>query len=416
MTNFFCASLPRSLRVFWFLNILLGVVCIGLLLLQKYILHHPNPYNLPLLPISRGADLMTYQRRFVYFHHVQVFSTQIPTPPYAYPAPVALLYKFFYLSHQHVHRFFYSLTGGLTLVLAAILVRAMRQRRAGLPCALLFVGSALLFSFPFWLEFSLGNMEICLFLLLAAAVLAFLRGHDYAAATLIGIATALKIYPFVFFAMLFSRRRFKPIAVGVAVVLALNFVSLWLLSGSFAASQRGVNDGIAWFRSHYMLRYRNETPFDHSLFSLFKLLSHMRGVDTIPAAALTLYLAVAAITGVALYFLKIRFLPILNQILCLCVLSVLLPPTSHDYTLIHLYVPWALLVVYALEYANSARPLRGLMPAFVCFAIVFSPLTEFASTQPSVAGQIKAVTLIVLLGIGLSFRFEPAQPLAVATS
>jgi len=112
MTNFFCASLPRSLRVFWLLNILLGVVCIGLLLLQKYILHHPNPYNLPLLPISRGADLMTYQRRFVYFHHVQVFSTQIPTPPYAYPAPVALLYKFFYLSHQHVHRFFYSLTGG----------------------------------------------------------------------------------------------------------------------------------------------------------------------------------------------------------------------------------------------------------------------------------------------------------------
>ena len=54
-----------------------------------------------------------------------------------------------------------------------------------------------------------------------------------------------------------------------------------------------------------------------------------------------------AVSGVILWFWRIRKPPILNQVTALSVASVLLPPLSHDYTLMHLYAPWVMLVMLA---------------------------------------------------------------------
>jgi hypothetical protein len=132
----------------------------------------------------------------------------------------------------------------------------------------------------------------------------------------------------------------------------------------------------------------------------------------VPVSLLNGYLAVAAALGLALYILRIRFLPILNQILCLCIASILLPPTSYDYTLIHLYVPWGLMVLYAIDLAKAKRSPQGLYSVFVCFAILMSAESELIYKAPGNAnphgysGQLKAITLVVLLVIGLIRPFE----------
>jgi len=57
------------------------------------------------------------------------------------------------------------------------------------------------------------------------------------------------------------------------------------------------------------------------------------------------YMAVARRSRFNLYFWRIRTLPRTNQILALTVASIMLPPVSGDYTLIHLYIPWGALVL-----------------------------------------------------------------------
>ena len=142
-------------------------------------------------------------------------------------------------------------------------------------------------------------------------------------------------------------------------------VSLWLLCPSLAVSYRGIQQGVNEHTRKYILTWMPvETSFDHSLFGLIKqFTSHHNPLNELPPEMLTGYLACAAIAGIALYFLRIRHLPILNQLLALCILAILLPPNSHDYTLIHLYTsPGRCCCCFALRNAANPEVLQRLVP------------------------------------------------------
>jgi len=124
---------------------------------------------------------------------------------------------------------------------------------------------------------------------------------------------------------------------------------------------------------------------------------------------LTFYLAVAALTGLTLYFVRIRHLPIINQVLCLCVAAILLPPVSYDYTLMNLYIPWAMLVLFAQDQDRAKRSVPGLMAAFICLAFLVSPETEFIFRGQGFAGQVKAGALVLLMYIALKYPFAEAE-------
>jgi hypothetical protein len=114
---------------------------------------------------------------------------------------------------------------------------------------------------------------------------------------------------------------------------------------------------------------------------------------------------VSAAAGLILYFWKIRSLPRTNQVLALTVASILLPPLSHDYTLVHLYIPWALLVLVAIC-SKDARGPRGLTLCFICMAILMSPESFLFFRGVRIAGQFKAIVLLVLLVISVVCPFE----------
>ena len=161
-------------------------------------------------------------------------------------------------------------------------------------------------------------------------------------------------------------------------------------------------------RTTNMLHFRSwDIGWDHSLFALYKRLTpHLPPPETL-SPWLTAYLVAAALAGTALYFLRIRHLPVINQVLCLCVASILLPPVSVEYTLMHLYVPWALMVFLVLDGARAGNPpIPGVSAAFVCFAILMSPLSEFIHHAIHYQGQIKCVVLVILMIIALRYPFS----------
>jgi hypothetical protein len=122
-----------------------------------------------------------------------------------------------------------------------------------------------------------------------------------------------------------------------------------------------------------------------------------------------MYLAVAAVSGVALYFLRIRHLPIINQVLCLCIASILLPPVSYEYTLLHLYVAFGLLALFAQKMWSARVQIPGISAAMCCLAILVSPLSEVIYHMERFGGQIKAIVLVVLMIIALKYPFEAGE-------
>jgi len=95
------------------------------------------------------------------------------------------------------------------------------------------------------------------------------------------------------------------------------------------------------------------------------------------------------------------------------VASILLPPLSGDYTLLHLYIPWAVLALISIS-LKDGQIQRGLVFSFVCMAILMAPESWLFVYGIRVAGQLKAVVLLILFIVSITCPFE--EPAAGCTA
>jgi len=407
--------LAPVLMIFIKVSLLLFFACGVVEEFCKHVLHLGWPYDYPLLvPNQTFWDLTLYQYRFNFFHHPQFFQTN-PYFPFMYPAPVAVLYDVFYRSPRPLQTFLGFILVSF-LAAAAVLCRALLQRGVPMHKSVSFIAASLFLSYPLWFDIKQANIEIGIWVLVVLGVRAFCKGRGYSAAACFGIAGSMKIFPFVYLGLLFTKRKYREMLFAGLVAVVTTIVSLWLLGGpNILYTWRQIGAGLDVYRVGTMLHYHpGEIGFDHSVFTLVKCWYHSRGMSGLPDWILKAYLAIAAIAGIALYLLRIRYLPLINQVLCLSVASILLPPASADYTLMHLYVPWAMLVLFAQDQWNSGRNIAGLTAAFVTFAILLSPESEFIHHIEHVGGQIKALALIALMYIGLKYPFQREDDKAIA--
>ncbi len=88
-------------------------------------------------------------------------------------------------------------------------------------------------------------------------------------------------------------------------------------------------------------------------------------------------------------------MPRANQLLFLVGASVLIPPTSFDYTLEYLYIPWAWIVLMLV----TDRRDRGWWPVIVMllFAVEMAPLTFLIVRGIPLGGIVKAAALAGLV-------------------
>jgi hypothetical protein len=173
--------------------------------------------------------------------------------------------------------------------------------------------------------------------------------------------------------------------------------------------------GMQFFGAHQTLGTNPVAlGFDHSLFALMKRVLAW----ILPAGSLNgllrWYLPMAAISGLSLFFVRIKRIPVANQVLCLTIAAILLPPTSYDYTLLHLYAPLGVLALVALERESlgetaSGVEARGMIAVFVLLALALSPQSEFIVQGVRFAAQLKALVLLALGGVGLAVPFPSSK-------
>ncbi len=400
--------LPRCVALFF--AVAVSANAFGLIVqvvLWGLIRHRGWPYTSPFLDEGIGVDLRNFAPLFSrgVLHSPAFFHQPVP---FMYPAPVAPLYGLFFSLPHSVVSLELSLTA---LSVGTAILFAWRLAKAGVALGIAagISAGALLLSYPLAFELKQGNMELFVALLVGAGVWCFWRGNFHGAAAILGVAAAMKIFPFVYLALFVSRRKWSALAMAAAVGVVVTLASLRYLSPHPLFAWHGIGADLDFYRTYVALPKRRETGYDHSVFGLFKVayaLTHRNQKPPVElmGRALGIYLPVAALSGIFLWVLRIRKMPFANQLLCLTVASITLSPVSFDYTLIHLSVPAGVLVFFAWE--AGSREVPGLRATFVSLALLTATESELIVHGNSVGGQFKALGLVATFALGLVFPFR----------
>jgi len=405
------SSLPRLLQRFWAWIVGLTAFAwattwffVRVLKLRAY------PFSSPLFQsFSYQFDYNCYSKRMKYFHQARFFN--VPgTQAFSYPALLALVYKFFYLFGKYGHPLFIATLIAAFSVGAALFARALIRRGIAQVTAFGFAAAVLITSYPAALTLYLANMEGIVWIATVLAMWAYAKDKIWTAAVLIAIAGAMKIYPMLYAGIFLPRKQYRQFALAIAVWIVINLVSLSVLGPTLPIAYHGLREGLMGFQQEYIYQFHlAESSMDHSLFGMLKLpILKLHLIQLLPLLS-KFYLALGAVFGITLYVARMRHLPPTNLILGLTIVSILLPPTSHDYTLLHLYAPWAMLTLYVIDHRGELAHPKAITWAMVCFVALFTPENCLILRHLRVAGQFKCLTLVVLLVIVLRYPFEVSQ-------
>jgi hypothetical protein len=264
--------------------------------------------------------------------------------------------------------------------------------------------------FPIFYVCERGNIEPIVWLPAAAGIYCFARRRYLAASLLIALAASIKPHPGLLMLLFLPKGRYKEFAAGVGFALLVSVVSLAVIGPTIPDAIIEIAGGFRGFQDGDVLRYRGTfIGNDHSLFALAKqvmrILLGANWQQTLPGAIRTAYpyyaLFGAGFLGACL--LRLRRLPTLNQVLGITVLVSLVPPVAHDYTLLGIYIPWALLL-FALSREDKYLPVRAPIWAMVCCAVLFTPQPYLTfGVDGSVVAQLKTVVLVGLLVIATAY-------------
>ncbi len=388
------------------------------------LLEFPIPYGV--VWISQGqefCDFHVFQERSLHFHTAAYWLDY--DYPMTYPAVVAVIFAMFY-KLPHPLKVYMLMLIAECIAWVVWLSRGLAQR--GVPTAQA-VGFSLVMlatTWPIYYQFDTANIEGLVAIILFVGILSVLRGGagrsgvwSYTGAALIAIAGAMKLFPAIMFALLLSKRRYKECAFGVALMGVINYGSLAILGPSMSVAQAHIRDGFRFLRDNFITPYSQlNLNFSHALYMPVKYVVLIadrllrfggkhgpRAYElALVESTLKVYMIAMAVIGIALYFWRIRKLPMLNQVIALSVCAVLFTPFSSDYTLNHLLLPLSLLIFYAVEKWREGTKVRGLETSFACLCIIMG-FSTFFTIYYGFENVFRCLALCVLLVTALRFPF-----------
>jgi hypothetical protein len=408
---------PRNvLGVWWIFCVIASLLWVICAIAHR---HGYDPLAKPLLD-SPLTDITVYAQRFELYRTPAFFakSSDPKVSTFAYPPAAALIYYFFYKIIPHSRYLYVGLSALVSLVTIGSLwllgVRFLRSPfRSGL-----FVATSLLFSFPFLFLMQRGNIELIVWIVIAIGILAYFRGALYLAAVLFGIAASVKLYPVLLLGLFLSRRKaYGPFFAGLASCAVVTLFALWFSGPSIGYAADGFAAGVAGFQGGYVKQIRfTEIGFDHSLFSPLKLLAIQHNMSL---ASLTRpYYLIAGLFMAIAFFLRVRKLPSINQLVFLVTAMILFPPVSYEYTLVHLYLPLLLLLATFVGYrSESGPPVSSIvLGALVCMLILLLPVDLLGKLPVFLAGQLQVIPLLFLLGFTVAAPWTSEAAAVTAVS
>jgi hypothetical protein len=393
----------RPIRVYFFATLILMSIALAFYFSGFEERYPEMVTGLAIDPAEEGTDLTIFDR---YMHRVDgalVLLGKGTDEQFNY-GPLSAPVITFFLTAFPDPVWALTVFGGTSALIAALLVGwEIRENKWAVAALVL----AVVTSYPFLFLFERGNIEGVSWAPTGAGLYCLLRKRYLAAALLIGMAADLKPYPGLFLLLLLPLKKFREFAAGVAVTLAIAVASLAYMGPDIWSALKKLMEGFHLAQVRYATFYRPWEIFnDHSLFGLYKQLLRL-GMGWPDSSALTEplvraypYYALLAGAILAGSVYKLCKLPILNQIFGLTILTVLIPPYNYDYTLIALYIPWAILLV-ALSRKGCSFSGSAVCAIMLACAVVFTSqyYLLFGTEENPIGfgGQIKCVALAAIL-------------------
>lgn len=200
-------------------------------------------------------------------------------------------------------------------------------------------------SYPLLFLIDRGNNEEFIFILLCLFIYLYKKGKFLLSVIPLACAISMKGYPVVFIVLLISDKKYKETILCLLLSLGMTLLSILLMKGGITFT---ITEFVRNFHRYkaflVMTRFHGGGDYDHSLFIFCKrLLSHFPGIDSATLLSLYLIITLAGFTLITLYVIfteKVFW----KKVLLLVLPMILFPHVSHDYTLIHLYIPMMLFV------------------------------------------------------------------------
>jgi len=400
------ANFPPILYTYALLTVGLFSAAILTVLIRRTILHESFPYNTFLFdPQVRFSDFSFFRSRFEYFGQEKFFADTGflgADTPFNYPPFMALILWGWYRISGDGASWYIALIILVAISFAGLLVRALRKSGVASGPACLIGCVMLLTSYPVMILIDRLNLEGLAWILVSIGMIAFVRGRPWLAAACFGVAASLKIFPIVLLGVFPAQGKWREFAFGMLIAAGLTLGCLWFMGPSVGWAWNATLTQQKLLYVPYVLHERGpEYGFQHSLFFLIRqaLSVFWHGRADVIGKAYRIYLPLSPVLGLLLY-LRIHKLPVLNQLIALSVCAVWLPWWSGDYTLVHLYVPWALLVLWVINRPSTISAIT-LLWFLAPFLILFTPQPFLVFHGQPWGGQAKAVALMILLGSSL---------------
>jgi hypothetical protein len=340
-------------------------------------------------------------------------------PVFNYPPPAAYVYKVLictfpgYSVQTYISFLVISVLG-----FALVAWRACGAARGVRLSAAAAIATTACLGYPMWFTADRGNIEGVVWVFSAAGICFLLRARYRAAALLIGLAASIKPFSIVFLLLLLPRRKYKEAALGLATAGLFVIAALTALGPNPWKAYQQLQPNATFYMDHYMgnLLPVEEARFTHSLLDGMKsaaLSVEMGGIR--PGMAITEVPRLMAepggwhevrplakaypfvtVAGLGLLLAVFYRMPLLNQLTALGAAATLFPPVASEYTLLHLYVPFGVLLVFLTREVAVGRAVfsyASMLAFAVLYGLLFAPLT-FLKIY---AGDAKLLLLLALL-------------------
>jgi len=394
--------LPRVLRWFW----IGSVIAFVLMVLVNYLEYLAGiPWDVR-VPIGNDlfGDLLQFFPAFQHAHTAGFFrSTAFSTV--AYPPLGAILYALMY-SFGHPLTFYLGIFA-LWLGLAIEGARRWLIRHGISPAAaILFPLTIAAVSFPIEGLVQRGNIELFVWVFTATGIWAFLRDRNKTAAVLWGLAAATKLYPIILLVLLATKLRFRAFVLGLTTFVTASVLSMEYVGPDMSTALRRSLRNVVGYQNIRASEWSvHEFSANHSAFILVKLVAFIVGWTTVNLT--NLYYLCGGLVFVALFFGKMRKMPVTNQVLMVTTFMVMFPPISYFYTLVHLYAPLLMLMFLAVRAQHASVHIPGLTGTILLYVPIFAAFMIFTYPRALLfGGLIQALMLVSLFLCAVQFPFS----------
>ena len=267
---------------------------------------------------------------------------------------------------------------------------------------------AVLMSYPFLFTFHTGNMESYVFIFLCLFVYFYSCERSMPACICLAMAVSMKIYPVVFLVLMASDRKYRQILhtlfwIAVFTILPLVIFSDFSVNGlkeyfgHFVSGQKIYKD--------MMIFSGQGNRFGHSLLNGLRVF--LGGSMPPVSSIMTQYFlsAVAVFGLLSAYIIVHKKIDLWKKTMILVICMDILPYTSTDYKLIHLFIPLFL-------YFNSVRREKLDLILTFLLALLFVPKNYYifpadAYYTLNIVLNPLIMLFILLLVISTGFRGDP---------